>query len=92
MKALRTWTIVTLVFIHFSFLLLQFVYINLLDLVIGWLLPYEEITSEVGHTAEGAYKILTNVSIILFSILFITNQILHFCYRIYEKSKAKLKL
>lgn len=80
MKALRTWTIVTLVLAILSLALVAVCLYRPVGFGEWMVITHEEITSEFGHTVDGAYDALTNVSIISFSILFILNQILHFCY------------
>lgn len=90
MKKLKNWTIVTMIFC-ILFLALAIVCVVEPEGFGEWLvLTYEDMTCELGMTAEKAFDKLLIISFSVFAGLFVTNQILYLVYTKKLRDSAKI--
>lgn len=80
MKALKKWSITTLVFCVLALVLSTVCVFRPEGFGLWLVTTYEDITCELGHTVAGVYDKLTIISYALFLIFFVVNQILLFTY------------
>lgn len=80
MKALKKWSIATLVFCVLALVLSTVCVFRPEGFGLWLVTTYEDITCELGHSVAGVYNKLTIISYALFLIFFVVNQILLFTY------------
>ena len=80
MKKLKGWMITTMIFAAFAVAGMIICVFEPENIAIILINIYEDLTGNFGHTVEGLYQKLEVIVSVLFALLFITNQILTFCY------------
>lgn len=80
MKTLKSWLIVTMIFALIFAAGMILTLFEVERVAIAVINVYEDITGKFGNTIESAYHTMSIVCSIGFGVMFITNQILAFCY------------